>query len=128
MTTLRTVAINQLIFKRRREAYDAIPMEQPRVGDFIKHLNGKVTRVTHVWHDCLQAGGGDGSFYLGEGYISYSGGLDLPIPLKSVVLTIGKRKGWIWFFSEDHRAAHNGVDFEMDFRVFQEIKPEDYEN
>jgi hypothetical protein len=47
-----------------------------QVGDFVRLLDGTIKRVAHDWGDRVQLtnGIGSGSFYLGNGYTSYSGG------------------------------------------------------
>jgi hypothetical protein len=115
-----TIEVNLHILERRINALNAI--KTIRQGDYVKHLSGKMDRVTHVWDDSTQTGGGQSSYYLGEGgYVSYSGGLDPGIPLAKLVLTNEVKKGMIWFFSRDHHTAHNGVDFMIDFRVYNVI-------
>ena len=43
------------------------------------------------------------------------------ITLAKLELTEEVKKGMIWFFSRDHHTAHNGVDFMIDFRVYNVI-------
>jgi len=115
-----TIEVNLQILERRINALNAV--KTIREGDYVRHLSGKMDRVTHVWEDSAQTGGGQSSYYLGEGgYVSYSGGLDPGIPLAKLVLTDEVKKGMIWFFSRDHPTAHNGVDFMIDFRVYNVI-------
>lgn len=117
---ITTSVMNLQILERRINALNAI--KTIRAGDYVRHLSGKMDRVTHVWDDSAQTGGGQGSYYLGErGYVSYSGGLDPGITLAKLVLTEEVKKGMIWFFSRDHHTAHNGVDFMIDFRVYNVI-------
>lgn len=112
-----TVEMNQQILERRITAFNAI--KRIRVGDYVRHLTGKMDRVTYVWPYFAQTGGGQGSYYLGErGYVSYSGGLDPGIELAKLVLTNEVKKGIIWFFSRDNHTAHNGIDFSIDFRIY----------
>jgi hypothetical protein len=116
-----TEAINLQILERRVNAFNAV--ETIREGDYVKHLSGKIDRITHVWDDAAQTGGGQGSYYLGEnGYVSYSGGLDPGIPLTKLVLTDEIKKGMIWFFSRNNAFAHNGINFMIDFRVYEVIE------
>ena len=118
---LATAEVNLQILKRRISAFNAI--KTIREGDYVRHLSGRMDRVTYVWPDSAQTRGCQESFYLGEGgYVSYSGGLDPDIPLTILVLTDEVKKGMIWFFSRDHHTAHNGVDFMIDFRVYNVIE------
>jgi hypothetical protein len=117
-------AINLAILENRVKALNAI--EGARVGDYLKLPYGIYTRFTHIWDDQAQTGGGSNSFYLGNsGFCSYSGGLDSGIKLTDIKLTNETKKGLIWFFSENHSAAHNGVDFEVEFRVFEPTESAD---
>jgi len=34
-------------------------------------------------------------------------------------LTKEKRAGLVWFFNDDYHTAHNGVHFNIDFRVYK---------
>ena len=116
-----TIEVNLQILERRINALNAV--KKIRAGDYVRHLSSKMDRVTHVWDDSAQTGGGQSSYYLGEGgYVSYSGGLDPGIPLAKLVLTDEVKKGMVWFFSRDHHTAHNGVDFSIDFRVYNVIE------
>ena len=115
---------NDTIFKERQMVYDAI--QGIRIGDYVLEPGGKYTRVTHVWHDeqdqpeSAQVGGSKyGSFYLGNGHASYSGGLDPSLPVKELYLIDRGEMGRVWFFSEDRWGAGRGVDYEMSFRVFE---------
>lgn len=116
-----TEELNSQILERRVNALNAI--ESIREGDYVRHISGKIDRVTHVWYDAAQTGGGQGSYYLGEnGYVAYSGGLDPGIPLSKLVLTNEIKKGMIWFFSRNNAVAHNGINFMIDFRVYKVIE------
>lgn len=92
------------------------------VGDFV--LDGeKVLRVAHHWGDSLQLTDGrfGESFYLGNGHVSFSGGLDPAIPIERFVATDEMREGACWFFSENHVRAHNGVHTQAQFHVWRLI-------
>jgi len=96
----------------------------PRVGDFIHMLDGTLRRFTHDWDDGLQTTmpsiGGE-SFYLGLGYMSYSGALDPRIPLERIAAREGEtRDGSAWFFHHERACGHNGVYFTVPCRVFEE--------
>jgi len=109
---------NQKILKERMKALNKI--KGPRVGDFCIHPDGRLDRITHDWGDSLQVGGhGCGSYYLGMGYLSYSGSLDPAIPINRFVDTGETREGEIWFFNDGYVTAHNGVYYSAPFRVFK---------
>jgi hypothetical protein len=91
----------------------------PRVGDYLKLDKRQYTRFTHAWFDGIQAGGEAGSYYLGDGYCSYSGGLTEIISYEKIKLTKKTKTGLVWFFNNDWHEAHNGVHFEIEFRVYE---------
>jgi len=96
-----------------------------RVGDFLSLPCGRLDRFTHDWGEEIgeiQAGG-SGNFFLGLGYVSYSGSLDASIPKRMLRDSGKKQKGSVWFFDGDFSGAGRGVWMEMEFRVF-EIDPE----
>lgn len=90
----------------------------PRVGDWIEFADGMVARISHDWGDSVQYSYG-GSFYLGDGYASYSGGLEPGIPVDSLTPTDEVRPGPVWFFHHDQARAHNGVNTAANFRVYR---------
>jgi len=93
----------------------------PRVGDFLRTQDG-LLRFTHDWDDSLQTTCkqfGNGSFYLGKGYASYSGALDSAI-LKTKLRDTGMTElGAFWFFHHDYCTAHNGVECKFPCRVYE---------
>ncbi|HEX7325159.1 MAG TPA: hypothetical protein VF292_07380 [Rhodanobacteraceae bacterium] len=108
------------ILARRQAAYDELP--GVRNGDFLVFRDGRIERVAHVSDNAVQSdfGGRFGSsFYLGDGYAGYSGGLDRSIPLSRVASTHEGRNGSAWFFHHNEVAAHNGVGVRLFFRVFR---------
>lgn len=107
---------NNEILAERIAAYEEI--NGPRVGDFIKLPHELWTRITHIWPDGqLQTGWG--SFYFGNGYCSYSGGLNPGVRSKDILRTNSTKTGTIWFFKNDNHLAHNGANFEIPFRVYE---------
>lgn len=85
----------------------------PRAGDYIDFADGVTRRVSHVWDwpaggETVQTSDG-GSFYLGEGYCSFSGGLHPGIPLTTLTKTETVRDGAVWFFHHDTHRAFNAV-------------------
>jgi len=107
----------------RMTEYNQIP--GPRVGDWIREPDGRMTRATHDWtgyedNPTMQHGGEEhGQFYLGDGYISYSGGLETGIKKADLVRTEEMKLGKVWFFKNDYHTAHNGIDYMVDFRVYK---------
>lgn len=109
---------NEEILKERTESYNSI--HGARVGDFLKLPNGEYTRFTEEWDDSLQTGGTNSSrgYYLGNGFCEYSGSLDSGVQKADILPTDEKKKGFIWFFKNNQAIAHNGAEFEIEFRVF----------
>lgn len=105
------------ILKSRIELFDK--RTGPRVGDYLELPYGILTRFTHAWDDGIQIGGGSSSYYLGNGYISYSGGLDPSIEYSAIVPTDKKKDGVIWFFHGDSAGGGRGVYSTIPFRVFK---------
>lgn len=100
-------------------------MEGPRVGDFLSSPEGFL-RFTHDWGDAIQTTvrpphpcSGDGSFYLGEGFASFSGSLDPSIDKTKLQDTGEKQHGSFWFFHHDFWGAGRGVTFRIPCRVFR---------
>ena len=115
---------NYRIFAARETAYNKI--DGVRVGDYIRHKDGTVSRATYLWDfpdmsPSVQDGGGSASFYLGDGYISYSGGLNQSIDISTLRQTAELKDGVIWFFKNGFQSCGNGIDYRMKFRVFQEV-------
>lgn len=120
---------NAAILASRMTELDRLP--GPRVGDYVEFADGKVRRVSHAWE--WQADGplgsyqtsDSGSWYLGNGYVSFSGGLYCGVPGSTLTVTKEKRLGRVWFFRNNWAEAHNGVETEADFRVYKcsEVAP-----
>lgn len=114
------------ILNDRMKVYNEIP--GARVGDWIREKSGRMTRATYDWNregqtdDIIQHSGSEyGQFYLGDGYLSYSGGLDTGIR-KNQLRDTGKMKnGEVWFFKDDWHTGGNGIDFMVPFRVFEVV-------
>jgi hypothetical protein len=92
--------------------------QQVKQGDFIRFANGTIRRVSHVWTDENNQPDGvqttmkdtGGSFYLGDGYMSYSGGMWPSIPANTLTRAVELMDGRAWFFHHDYSQAHNGID------------------
>jgi len=92
----------------------------PDIGDYIDFADGVTRRISHVWtfgNLTVQTSDG-GSFYLGDGYCSFSGGLHPGIATDTLTLTGNTREGSVWFFHHDFTTAHNGVYTTMPFAVY----------
>lgn len=132
MITATTLdARDAAILAERIALLDAV--EGPRCGDFLRMPDGTMHRVAHVypadWDDMAgvqpnylannwRERFGEGSYYLGRGYVSMSGSLDGWIAASRLTLTSETREGSAWFFHHDHARAHNGVTVSVPFRVY----------
>jgi hypothetical protein len=109
------------ILAERIAMYDEIP--GPRVGDFVTFADGVTRRISYIWRDehdvpfSAQTSDG-GSYHLGNGYVSMSGGLYAGVKPETLTLTDQQRDGRVWFFHHDHWTAHNDIHVTMPFRVF----------
>lgn len=109
------------ILERREALFNA--RSGPRVGDFVRFPDGTVDRFSHDWGETIQTTKG-GSFYLGNGYMSFSGGLDPAIDKADLRPTYEMRGGSCWFFHHNYHAAHNGVDVTIPCRVYEYTGPD----
>ena len=104
-------------------------INRPMVGDYIRFSDGTFARFTHDWNDSLQTTVyrsdhpclGDSSFYLGEGYASFSGSLAPSIPLANIKPTDAWKDASFWFFHHNWATAHNGVHFTMPVKIYELI-------
>ena len=101
---------------------------EPRNGDYVIFADDKVRRISHVWQwdadDNEPAFYGlqtsdSGSWHLGKGGCSFSGGLHPSVPRDTLTLTDEKREGSCWFFHHDIRQAEHGVTVNVPFRVYR---------
>jgi len=102
------------------DAFNALPADRPRVGDYLRLAGGNLSRATHAWDEGMQIGGGKyGSYYLMEsGHASYSGGLDPSILWECWQPSNDVEPGQFWFFSEGRAGAGRGVEIMIPCRVF----------
>lgn len=112
------------ILRNRTRALDEI--EGPRCGDYIRFADGVERRISYLWTEMEDWGmednaqtSDDGSFYLGNGYVSFSGSLYGGTPIKKLRLTEDKKLGPVWFFHHDYYRAHNGIHTTLPFRVYE---------
>ena len=95
-----------------------------RVGDYVEFADGVTRRISHVYPRDWGADwwgvqtSDSGSWYLGNGYVSFSGSLYSSVPGRTLTLTEERRMGRIWVFHHDVWRAHNGVDADIEFRVY----------
>lgn len=114
------------IVEDRMKQYNTIP--GARVGDWIREKDGRMTRTTYDWNETgedtetIQHGGSEfGGYYLGAGYISYSGSLDSGFKKNQLRDTGEVKNGRVWVFKDDFWGAGRGVDYTVQFRVFEVV-------
>lgn len=105
-----------------RLAQPCLSQQGPEVGYFIRLKDGSLTRFTHKWEHGLQTEfGGSSSFYLGDGYVSHSGGLDSVIANTAIQPTGETLPGVFWFFKDNQRGAGRNINVNLPCPVFQQI-------
>ena len=93
----------------------------PRVGDYVIVPDGTYERFSYFHEGIgLQTTTG-GSFFLGDGAASYSGGLKSVISLKNLERTRERKPGIFWAFHHNDMRAHNGIGIEAVCRVYKVI-------
>lgn len=107
-------------------------IDGPRVGDYVDFADGTTRRISHDWgpledgetHGFWGPATGryqtsdTGSYYLGDGYVSMSGGLFPALPAEAFTATDETREARVWIFHHDHWCAGNGVTVSVPVRVF----------
>lgn len=129
MTTLTQLdARDTEILAGRIRAFEQVA--GPRVGDYVRFADDVTRRIAYMWRDeddrpFSAQTADDGSFYLGQSYVSFSGGLNQGVEPTTLTDTGRRVLGSVWFFHHDQRMAHNGVDTEIPFRLYQcsEVAP-----
>ena len=112
---------DRAIVTRRLAAFDEEP--DVRIGDYVDFADGVTRRVSHVypreWGDDYGVQTSDGgSFYLDDGFVSFSGSLHRPVPHQTLTLSEQRRPGHVWIFHHDWPERDNGVYDEIPFRVY----------
>ena len=114
--------LDRQLLKSRCESLNAD--EEIHEGDYVRFADGVERRVSFVtpseWLpdiDSVQTSEG-GSWYLGDGYCSFSGSLHLGVRRETLTLTEETKLGRVWFFHHDHARASNGVEVAIPFRVY----------
>ena len=108
------------LIENRRQAYESRPATLPRVGEYVRMLDGTLQRFSYIWPDGAQTSHG-GSWYLGNGGSSFSGSLNPIVPFERLRLTNGRKGARFWVFHHDQWTAHNGVDFTIPVRIWEEV-------
>lgn len=91
----------------------------PRVGDFVRFADDVLRRVSYIWPESGVQTSDEGSFYLGKGYVSFSGSLYRCVPSATLTRTDEQRLGRIWTFHHNFPQAHHGVHTSVPFRIYR---------
>jgi hypothetical protein len=115
------------IAEERQAAF--LNRQEIKSGDFIRFPDGTLKRVAHVWKDendkpesiqpTMYEAGRDWSFYLGEGWMSFSGSLNTGIAASHFRKTDELMQGTCWFFHHDYATAGGAVYYKINCRVWQ---------
>lgn len=106
-----------------RERAASLLANKINVGDFVRFADGVARRVSYIWTDehgeifSVQTSGG-GSFYLADGFVSFSGSLYHGVPFESLTDTGDRHDGDVWFFHHDFPGAGCGVACVAKFRIW----------
>lgn len=117
---------DQAMLDERQAAY--LDRIGPQVGHWVSFADGTLRRISYVWDWSdptelhVQTSDG-GSFYLGHGYMSFSGGLYPSVPARTLRVTCLLKPGPAWFFHHDYAQAHNGVYVEVPCPVWDCTRP-----
>ena len=113
-----------LLLLTQRAARWQARVGRPRVGDWIRRMDGTLERFAYDWGDGLQTSV-DGTYYLTVGgWASMSGSLFSAIPNARIVETPETKEGRFWFFHNDHSFAHSAIYVELPCRVYEERRVE----
>jgi hypothetical protein len=94
---------------------------EPQVGDYVYFASGEIERISYDWGDVVQTSEG-GSWYLGNGYLSFSGSLNQGTDKAMLRKTEQVCMGDFWIFHHNHRTAHNGVHAFDSFPLWKTMK------
>ena len=116
----------ELTIEKIHKNWEAFRHKPPQEGEWVT-IGDKHHRIAHIWsRENGLTGfqpttyGLGGSFYLCDGYGSFSGSLDSPIKMRL------EHTGWMlahfWMFYAGSSGAHRGVWFTIPTRVWTEVK------
>lgn len=124
---------DQAILNERQNALNQ--RTEIKSGDFVRFADGTLRQVSHVWKDeneqpegiqtSTSHGKGDSSFYLGKGYMSFSGGLFTSVPASTFTRSNETLTSGAWFFHHDYACAGGGIQVEVSLPLWlcSEIAP-----
>jgi hypothetical protein len=120
--------VNAEILERRQQLI--LDRPEPQVGDWVI-FNDCERRISHIWRygedgeiDAIENWGIQTSqpwtsYYLGEGYIQFSGSLYMSIDAVHLEATDHLRLADVWFFNRGWPSAHCGRSFKCNFKVWK---------
>lgn len=109
--------------------YIAATCDQPGpiVGDFVLYPGGELERVSYVHGYNAQGGtvqtSPGGSFHLGRGYVSFSGGLNPGVQRSSLTDTGYRRDGTVWIAHHGRLVADCARNVNAPFRIYTTTEP-----
>lgn len=119
---LKTPLQNLEIIQKRIETRGKI--NEILVGDVIEYKDGRRERITYIWgkDGQIQAGGGNGSFFMFKnGISSYSGSLNSGLHKDTLQATNESTPALFWFFSKDWSGGNRGIYFQCPVKIWKEI-------
>lgn len=90
----------------------------PILGDALRLPDGQTVYFCHIYDNKAQTCEG-GSFHLGEGYLSYSGGLDSGISFSGIELTAEKFVLPVWFCHRGYLTGGCGIYARIECRIWK---------
>lgn len=106
---------NEQILESKLESYNADP--DPRVGDWVEFPVGNPERISYDWGDGVQTSIG-GSFYLGDGFASFSGALN-PVISKDKLVNTGEVRNAFFWYCGVHYQPGEGIRTMIPVRVYR---------
>lgn len=96
----------------------------PRVGDWVRHPDGRETRIAYAYtsqgKDLIQDANIEcGQFFLfASGCEGFSGTFNYPFPAAKLAPTSERKVGQVWFFDQGLAGVGRKVDFTIEEAVF----------
>ena len=100
--------------------------DTPKQGEFMEAPDGTLRRIAHVWHtdDGMiewQPVSGNGSYFMGQGYMSMSGSLESS-ERHQYEPTDRTHPASAWTWHRGWSGAGNGVNFIVNVRVWKQLE------
>ena len=103
---------------------NSLSINKPKVGDFVL-IDGIYFRIGLIYPSGKFQVTGSGSFHMHiNGFCSHSGGFEWPenyesFHISKLILNEEIKTAHMWFFSNEDAKGHNGVYFNVDFKVWK---------